>query len=251
MKIIFLTGGAREQALEYLLKMGENVVAVITPYVSKSNSRFENAIKVAIDYGVTVIQVSKEDITEKLKGIEFDLAISCGFSYIIDSKLFENKKAINVHPTLLPQYRGFRSGPFQIINGEKESGVTIHQLVDEMDKGDIILQEKFVITDFDTTKSVFRKARELEPRILYEAVKLIKSGQETYTKQDESLASEYNYIRTPKDSEVDWNKSLKQLYNEIRACDPVDYPAFFWVNGEKVFIKLWRKDKLENEGDLI
>src|ERR1041384_4007416 len=118
MKIIFLSGGARESALEALLKNRENVIAVITPHLSKSNSRFENVIKTALKYGVKVINVTKDDLNSKLENIEFDLLISCGFSYIIAPSVLKNKLAINVHPTLLPAYRGFRSGPFQIINGE-------------------------------------------------------------------------------------------------------------------------------------
>ena len=55
------------------------------------------------------------------------------------------------------------SGPYILINGEKESGVTIHKLEEELDKGDIISQKKFEVTPFDTTKSVYRKAREIEP----------------------------------------------------------------------------------------
>jgi methionyl-tRNA formyltransferase len=58
--------------------------------------------------------------------------------------------------------------------------------------------------------------------------------------QNENEATEYNVILTPKDSLLDWNKSLKELYNEIRACDSEEYPAYFIVDGQKVFIKLWR-----------
>ena len=95
------------------------------------------------------------------------------------------KIAINVHPTLLPKYRGYRSGPFILINGENESGVTIHKLVEEMDKGDIIKQKSFSITKFDTTKSVFRKAREIEPKLLYEAILDIINDKIDFKKQDE------------------------------------------------------------------
>ncbi len=251
MKILFLSGGAREAALEYLLEKGENVVAVITPHLTNANSRFYSVITTAIKHGILVVPVTKENIGFKLAEIDYDLFVSCGFPYIIDDEMLKTKLAINVHPTLLPRYRGFRSGPFQIINGEKESGVTIHKLTKEMDKGDILAQQSFPITIFDTTKSVFRKAREIEPRLLFDVIQKIKTGEVTYTPQDESKSTEYNMLRRPKDSEIDWEKPLKSLYNEIRACDSIDYPAFFYVEGQKIYVKLWRGDKKEDDYDLI
>jgi len=241
MKIIFLSGGAREKALRNLLEKGENVEAVIVPLITKSNDRFKNVIFTAIEFGIKVIPVKKNEIFKALKDIDFDLLISCGFPYILDESVINLAKlAINVHPTLLPKYRGYRSAPYIIMNGEDKSGITIHLLTKEMDKGDIILQESFDVSKFDTTKSLFIKAQEFEVDILFKAIQIIKKGNIKYTVQDESKASEYNYIRTPKDSEIDPNKSLNDLYNYIRACDSDDYPAFFYVKNEKVYIKLWR-----------
>ena len=241
MKIIFLSGGAREKALRNLLEKGENLEAVIVPLITKSNDRFKNVIFTAIEFGVKVIPVKKNEIFKALKDIDFDLLISCGFPYILDESVINLAKlAINVHPTLLPKYRGYRSAPYIIMNGEDKSGITIHLLTKEMDKGDIILQESFDVSKFDTTRSLFIKAQEFEVDILFKAIQIIKKGNIKYTVQDESKASEYNYIRTPKDSEIDPNKSLNDLYNYIRACDSDDYPAFFYIKNEKVYIKLWR-----------
>lgn len=248
MKIIFLSGGAREKALRNLLEKGENVEAVVVPLITKSNDRFKNVIYTAIEFGVRVIPVKRNEIYETLKDINFELLISCGFPYIIDESVINlASMAINVHPTLLPKYRGYRSAPYIIINGEKESGVTIHLLTNEMDKGDIILQKSFDVSEFDTTKSLFIKAQEHEVDLLYRAIQIIKKGNIRYIAQDEDNASEYNYIRTPKDSEIDSNKPLNDLYNDIRACDPDDYPAFFYVNNEKVFIKIWRNNNNKNK----
>ncbi|MGE5329817.1 MAG: methionyl-tRNA formyltransferase [Deltaproteobacteria bacterium] len=252
MKIVFMSGGAREKALKYLLEKKENVVAVITPYLSDKNRRFENVILTAAEYGIPIFSVDKNNVESTLEKIDFDTLISCGFSYILSEKIISKAKhAINVHPTLLPQYRGFRSGPYIIINDEKQSGVTIHFITGEMDKGDILLQQAFELSKFDTTKSVYKKVQELEQGLLYKAIQMLKTGQFKTLPQNENKASVYNYIRTPKDSEIDWNKPLKALYNEIRACDPNDYPAFFYVEGQKVCIKLWRPDKLKDEEDMI
>jgi len=252
MKILFMTGGEREKALEYLIEKKEQISAVVTPSPSGKNNRFQNVIKKAKENKIPTFFVDKDNVGTIIEKIDFDILVSCGFSYIIDKSIISKAKyAINVHPTLLPKYRGYRSGPYILINGEKQSGVTIHFISEEMDKGDIILQKSFEVTPFDTSKSVYRKARGIEPKLLYEVIQLLKTGKHKVILQNEKEASTYNYLRTPKDSEIDWNKSLRELYNEIRACDPVDYPAFFFVDGQKVCIKLWRPDKPEDEKDMI
>jgi methionyl-tRNA formyltransferase len=251
-KVVFLSGGAREKALRYLIQKNVSIEAVITPLLSSKNERFKQIILTAIENGIKVMPVDRDNLTRTLNEIKYDVLISCGFPYIIDQNAIDSAKyAINVHPTLLPAYRGYRSGPYIIINGEKQTGVTIHFLTTEMDQGDIIVQKSFDITPFDTTKSLFRKCQEIEQELIYSVLEQIRTGQIHAYPQDESRVSIFSYIRKPDDSFIDWNKSLKELYNEIRACDPTDYPAHFFVDGEKVCIKLWRPDKPETEFDMI
>ena len=253
MKVLFLTGGDREKAFNFLLKKNINIIALITPIKTKKNYRFEKCILTAKKYGVKTISVSKKNIEEKLNKLDFDLIISCGFTYILSKKILKMAKvdAINVHPTLLPKYRGFRSGPFVIINGEKETGVTIHKITKSMDKGKIYLQKKFKISKFDTTKSIFRKCKSIEPSMIYNVINLIKKNKLNPKKQNEKLSSTFNIIRTPKDSKININWSLRKLYNYIRACDYNDYPAHFYIQGHKVLIKLTREKKNDPYDDLI
>jgi methionyl-tRNA formyltransferase len=252
MRIVFLSGGARSKALRYLIEKGENVIAVITPLKTSQNNRFEEVIKTAEEFGLKVFSVKRNELYDVLKTLDYEIMISCGFSYIIERDSIATAKiAVNVHPTLLPAYRGYRSGPYIILNDETETGVTVHLLTVEMDKGDILAQESFPVTKFDTTKSLFRKCQEIEPRLLHKVIQDIKDGRLEPRPQDESKASTYNYIRTPKDSEIDPSKPLAELYNEIRACDPEDYPAYFFVDGQKVCVKMWRHEKPDNEQDMI
>lgn len=252
MKVIFISGGAREKTLEYLLNNGINIVAVVTPYVSEKNARFSRVLDVAKAYGITIYQVTNESIVNTVNSIDADVLLSCGFSFKIpDAVINHFEHSINVHPTLLPCYRGYRSGPYILINGEKESGVTVHKLSSEIDKGDILYQESFPVSNFDTPKSMKRKTDECEKETVLEALRLIESNNVKYRKQDESLASTYNYMRTPKDSLIDCTKPLIELYNEIRACDAEDYPAFFYIGEEKVCIKMWRASKPDGEEDMI
>jgi len=253
MRVVFLTGGARELALRHLLEKGISITALICPKPSKQNSRFAQAILTAHEFGIKVICVNKNEVTPTLESLEYDVLLSVGFTYILNAEAIKTAKvmALNVHPTLLPKYRGYRSGPYILINGERKSGVTVHELTNEMDKGDILKQKKFEVTRFDTTKSVLRKACKLEPSLILEVLEDIQKGTFSRQPQDESEATEYNIIRRPKDSLIDIEKPFKELYNFIRACDYNDYPAYFYVDGEKVLIKLRRESKPENEDDLI
>lgn len=249
---IFMSGGERSAALEALLRSGQKITGVITPYLMQSNSRFRSVITMAIRYGVPVYPVRRDNISEILSQLQFDVLISCGFPYLLKRNVVDLARyAINVHPTLLPRYRGFRSGPYVLINGEKRTGVTIHMLTEQMDQGDIILQRSFAISSFDTTRSLYRKCREMEGDMLVETLKMLEKGDYKLRAQDEAEALEIKKVRMPEDSEIDWNRPLKELYNEIRACDSKDYPAFFRLNGEKVCIKLWRPQKPIDEEDMI
>ncbi len=251
-RVLFLSGGAREQTLDYLLKNGVNIEGVITPFPNKRNDRFINVIKVAEQRGIPVEYANRENLYCVVNKYRANILLSCGFSFTIPYEVISSfEYAINVHPTLLPKYRGYRSGPYILINGEKESGVTVHFLTEDLDKGDILLQERFEVSAFDTSQSMKRKTDDCEKGVVLRALQMLEEGNFICKKQDESLASTYNYMRTPNDSEINWNHSLKSLYNQIRACDPEKYPAFFYVNGEKVYIRLWRESKPEEESDMI
>lgn len=252
MKILFLSGGGRERALKFLIDKGEEIVAVVVPRLTEKNRKLERVICAAVEGGIPVFPTTKACVTSILAKFSFDILVSCGFPYLLEKKAIESVEwAINVHPTLLPKYRGARSGPYVILNGEIKTGVTVHLMTLEMDQGDILGQKEFFISPFDTPKSLFRKAQEVEPELLYTVLQEIKAKKISRTPQIEEQATVFNYLRTPKDSEIDWNKSLRALYNEIRACDPLDYPAFFYVEGQKVCVKMWRSEKAEDDGDMI
>ncbi|MFP6861675.1 methionyl-tRNA formyltransferase [Pseudomonas sp.] len=252
MRIVFLSGGARHNALRYLLQRGENVCAVVTPLLNAGNCRFKDVVLTAVEFGVPVFPVLREGVDDVIKRFAPDVIVSCGFPYILSKACISSARfAINVHPTLLPKYRGFRSGAYILINGEAESGITVHFLTAEMDRGDILVQKSFPLTPFDTPQSMYRKGQTVEPSALYEAIQLLKSESFSVIKQDESQASEYKAVRTPADSQVDPQRSLLELMNEIRACDTEAYPAHFYYKGQKVCIKLWRPDKSINESDMI
>jgi methionyl-tRNA formyltransferase len=248
MKILFLScGNNRSSGLEYILEKRVELIGIILPSARKDGSVKKTALK----YGVPIYPVEKDNFNIIIKDISFDLIISCGFPYIIDFKCFtKDIVAINVHPSLLPKYR-YHGGPHVLINGEEKSGITVHYMNEKVDGGDIIEQREFKLTPFDTKRSMNRKWYAIEGPVLYSAIKKIKDEEVKAIHQDAAQATEYRIKRKPEDSEIDPQRPLLDLYNQIRACDPDDYPAYFYVEGQKVCIGLWRQDKPGSELDMI
>lgn len=252
MKTVYLCGGTRFDCFSELVASGvvelKAVICSNSKYIkAEVNDLFKSK---CMEHEIPFYLVEKGELKSVCSEIDFELLISVGYRFIIESAVLEKSKiAINLHPTLLPKYRGYRSGPFIIMNNERETGVTLHYIDNGMDTGDIILQKKIVLSSFDTVKSMSLKTSLIEGAVLIEGLNLLLENRVSAIKQNESDATVFNQIRTPKDSEIDPNKSIKDLYNVIRACDPDEYPAFFYVDGEKVCIKLWRP-KAQNKYEI-
>jgi methionyl-tRNA formyltransferase len=252
MRILFLSGGFREDTLSHLLDAGVHVQALVVASGDRFLDRCRSVVDVAVRQGLSVHPVEQGGVGEIIAHYDSDVVVSCGFPYLLSKEeLGHASCAINVHPSLLPKYRGYRSGPHVLLNGERESGVTVHYMTERMDAGDIISQESFPVSRFDTVRSVSRKCREIEPVVLVRALQQLREKNVKAVPQDEIQSSTYTVMRTPKDSEIDGRKPLCELFDSIRACDPDAYPAFFMVDGQKVCIRLWRPDKSVNEEDMI
>jgi len=201
-------------------------------------------------------QISCSEVTRETFELEatsrsgFGL-LSLGFPWRIPQSLYGNfEVALNVHPTLLPHYRGPTTGAYVLINGEEFSGSTVHQISADFDAGPIIAQSRVPLSPFETVQSLQRKVYASEPDLVMEALMKIQNG-EAPTPQNTSEGSEFPKSRNPADSEIDPNKSLIELFNRIRASDELYFPAFFFHHGEKVCVKLWRPDKPGGEDDLL
>lgn len=145
-------------------------------------------------------------------------------------------EAINIHDALLPRYGGFAPINWAIVNGEAESGVTVHYLAPELDLGDIILQRRFPIGIADTATDVFHRVIKLIPQMTLEALDAIEGGVVTRVAQDRSQAT-FFHKRTVRESAIDWNRTNIDVYNLIRGqSDP--YPnAFTFYAGRQLKIK--------------
>lgn len=252
MKIAFIVGNNRELTLHRAVDRGLRVSVVIG---ARAQADLLGSWRQACDrLGVPFSLVSRSGISRAIGDLSPDVLVSIGFPYVIPADVLncDGRLALNVHPTLLPKYRGPRSGYYILANNESQSGVTIHRMTAEVDRGDILRQASFPLSVFDTPSSMMRKSRAVEADLLADVLDDVVRGRELkWTPQDESQASEYPKMRTPDDSILDPGKPLIELYHHIRACDAEKYPAFFEVEGQRVYVKLWRARKPEGEDDMI
>lgn len=172
-----------------------------------------------------------------------DVVISLGWRTLIPAdRRLGSAQWINVHPALLPRYRGYHPVPYVIINGENRHGVTAHLMVDEVDAGDIILQEAFDVSPFMTLRSLQHLARELMPDFLRRLLRILESGvqmsQPNPMSDDVVLAPR----RTPSDAEVQPETSVADAYAQFRASDPERFPTYVTLFGERVYISFSRAE---------
>lgn len=250
-KILFLTGAPKSKLLNTLVNNNISISGVVVPKSQKYFSKYQEVILSAEQNNIRTICAPPMSLYEYTKDIEFNVLLSCGYPFFIPEEVYSRAAyAINFHPTLLPKYRG-KYLHYVLINNDEYSGVTAHLITSSFDSGPIIKQRTFKVSPFDTVKSLLRKSSEVEIHLVLDVLDLIKNGSVKTTPQDERQSSSYFKNRTPEDSEVDPNKPLKKLFYKIRSCDSVEYPAFFYLEGQKIHINLYRKEKSLDEDDMI
>ncbi|MBT8328446.1 MAG: methionyl-tRNA formyltransferase [Desulfofustis sp.] len=226
MRIVFI-GQAPfgRESLETLINQGEKVVGVITAE-DAPNQKYPNPVKeCAVEHSLALYQANylkKAEAVNWVRNLKPDLLVLGFVTAFVPLEMIElaTHGGINYHPSLLPKFRGGSAINWAIINGETETGVTIHFIDEGVDTGPILLQEKVDITSDDTVKSVyFGKLYPLGIRMIAEAVRLIREGKATPTDQDESLASFQPVISTS-DTVVDWTQSTETIFNLIRGSNP-------------------------------
>lgn len=197
--------------------------------------------------------VEKDSISNILSELDFDCLITLGWRYILDiSNINKDKLLVNVHPAILPEYRGYHPVPHVIINEEKEHGITAHLLTKDVDDGEIISQFKFDINEFSTLKSLQNIVNNHMYKFLDDLLLDIENDDYSLSDNSSSKSKIVAKRRTPQDSEVDIDASLYEVFKRVKASDKDRFPAFFKINGEKVFIEMYRSKEAKriNEYDL-
>jgi len=172
--------------LEELVKQ-HNVVLVVTQPDKMINRKkeieFSAVKKKAIELNIPVFQPIKirQEYQYIIDNYDFDLIVTAAYGQIVGTKLlnYPKYKAINVHGSLLPKYRGGAPIQRSIINGDKETGITIMYMAKEMDSGDILAQESIPILDSDNSDSMFKKLAILGANMINKTIELLINNQIT------------------------------------------------------------------------
>ncbi len=235
--------------IEQLLRNGIKIEAVFTHADSPNeNLWFRSVAQLAAEQGIPVF--APEDVNHplwiaKIKAMKPDFIFSFYYRKVISQTILDiaKKGAFNLHGSLLPKYRGCAPLNWAVINGEKESGVTLHVMTGKVDAGDIVAQEKFSIENDDTAKCVHLKAAKAAECMLEKTLPLIKSGKYGTKKQKEENATQFPR-RHPEDGLIDWNKSATDVRNLVRGVTLPFPGAFTYLASQKYF--LWDVSVVSN-----
>ena len=253
-RIIFMgTPDFAVASLDALVKAGCNIVGVITAPdkpAGRGMKLTESAVKkYAVEKGLHILQPEKlknPTFIEELRALHADLQIVVAFRML--PEIVWNMPplgTVNLHGSLLPQYRGAAPIHWAVINGEKETGVTTFKLKHEIDTGDILLQKSFPIGDDETTGEVHDRMKLIGADLLVETVKGLAAG--TIQKIDQStvVSSQSVVLKyAPKlfteNCQINWNETVEHIHNLIRGLSP--FPGALTVLDGKI-LKVYRSGK--------
>lgn len=192
--------------------------------------------------------INEPENIEKVRQIGPDFLLSFYYRNMIKPELLEipTKGALNLHGSWLPKYRGRVPVNWAVINGETETGATLHYMVAKPDAGDIVDQEKVAIAFTDTAHDVFGKVNEAAVTVLRRAWPKLVDGTAESIPMDLAAGS-YFGGRKPEDGRIDWHKSAVEIYNLIRGVTHPYPGAFAELNGKKVII--WSAWPVEGSGE--
>lgn len=231
--------------LEGVIEAGYDVKAVVTQpdrLVGRKRVLTASPVKeTALAHGIKVLQpekLSNSQEMEEVIALRPDLIITAAFGQFLPEKLIKAAKiaAINVHGSLLPKYRGGAPVQYAIMNGEKETGVTIIYMVKKMDAGAMLAQAKMPIEKNDDTASIFEKMSVLGKETLLELLPDLIAGQVEPLEQDEAKVVFSPTIK-PEEEVLDLKLTAKELDQKVRALRPAPGAYFKNFNGKRT--KLW------------
>lgn len=255
MKTIFM--GTPEFAIPSLKVVSQNTdLKLIFTKEDKRNARGNKIIyspvkQFGLDNDIEVIQPKRmkdEEVIAKIKEINPDLIVVVAYGKILPKEIIDIPKygIINVHSSLLPKYRGASPIHSAILNGDKESGVSIMYIEEGLDSGDVILKETCEITEDDTLGTLHDRLKELGAIGLEKALKLIEAEEVKAEKQDDSKATFVKPI-TKEQAKINWNNTKEVIFNQIRGLNP--FPGAYTHNEKNENIKIYKSEKLEKEYD--
>jgi methionyl-tRNA formyltransferase len=255
MKIIYMgTPDFAAGPLESIIRAGFEVVAVVTqPDKPKGRSGrlIPSPVKeTALAHGIPVLtpaRIRNPEAIEELRQYPADLGVVAAFGQILPGEVLNLPRlgCVNIHASLLPHLRGASPIQHAILNGDKMTGVTIMQMDEGLDTGDILIQESIPILDSDTGGSLFDKLSVLGSELIVKALPMIENGSLTPVAQDEAKADKVGMLKKEM-GRIDFTRSSTELDRHVRGMDP--WPgAFTQYNGKQ--LKIWKVRKADLETD--
>lgn len=232
--------------LEELVKNGANVAHVYTHDDDPDETIwFRSVREIAERAGIPVSAPKKFGEAEiaEFSALGAELVFSFYYRKLIPAAVISRPRlgAYNMHGALLPRYRGRACINWAVLNGESETGATLHAMTDEPDKGGIVAQEAVPILFTDTALDVSLKVAEAARRVLARSLPALEAGTAVLTPQDERLATYYGR-RRPEDGRIAWSKSAVEIYNLVRAVTRPFPGAFTELDGRRYCV--WRAEPM-------
>lgn len=239
-------------SLDALVKAGCNIVAVVTAPdkpAGRGMKLTESAVKkYAVERGLKVLQPEKlksPAFIEVLQNLKADLQVVVAFRMLPEVVWnMPPMGTINVHGSLLPQYRGAAPINWAVINGEKETGVTTFKLKHEIDTGDILLQSRFAIGEDETAGEVHDKMKDIGAALLVQTVKGLAEGKLVEQPQQSDRPGLTILKHAPKifteTCQIDWKRSSADIHNLVRGLSP--FPGALTKLQDKI-LKIYKTTK--------
>lgn len=245
MKIVFMgTPDLAAEVLDTMMKNGCEVTLAVTQ-PDRPKGRGKSVIKTPVRecadrWGIPVfspVRVKRPEAVERLREEAPDLIVVAAFGQILSKEILDLPRlgCVNVHASLLPAYRGAAPIQWAVINGEEKSGVTIMQMDEGLDTGDILLQEEIPLVADETGESLYNKMAKLGGELLVKALPMIEQGTLTPVRQDDA-ASCYAPMLRKEMGNIDWTMPAVKIERLVRGLN--SWPgAYTFMNGK--MLKIW------------
>ena len=204
--------------------------------------------QLAMEHNLTMYQPEKLSGSDEMKEIltlDIDLIITAAYGQYVPTKLLNapTHRAINVHASLLPKYRGAAPIHYAVLNGDEKTGVTIMYMEKEMDAGNIISQREIAINDEDDTGNLFEKLSLVGRDLLMDTLPAIFAGENESIVQNEDEVT-FSPMISKEQEKIDWTLTAREVFNHIRALRPA--PGAYTILEDQRF-KIWAADVMEDD----
>lgn len=257
MKLVFMgTPDFAAVQLQALLDANIEVAAVFTkedkPVGRGHKLAFSPVKELAMKHDIPVYQphrVRDEEPVRILRELSPELIVVAAFGQIIPKEILELPEygCVNVHASLLPAYRGAAPIQWAVLNGDETSGVTIMQMAEGLDTGDILTECVVRLDPKETGGSLFDRLAEEGAKLLVETIPKLAAGQITPRKQPEKSTTPYARMIKKSDGKIDWTKDAVVIERQIRGLNP--WPSAYSTLGGKQ-VKLWEAEVLPEDSGL-